>query len=45
LASPLKWGGSSDFVAFARAGALIMVPKGCERLEEGAIVGVVRLPS
>ncbi|HEX6190520.1 MAG TPA: gephyrin-like molybdotransferase Glp [Pyrinomonadaceae bacterium] len=28
LAEPLKWGGSSDFVSFARANGLIMVPAG-----------------
>ncbi|MCA1557232.1 MAG: molybdopterin molybdotransferase MoeA, partial [Acidobacteria bacterium] len=28
IASPLKWGGSSDFVAFARATALINIPQG-----------------
>ena len=28
LAEPLKWGGSSDFVSFARANALIIVPAG-----------------
>lgn len=43
-ASPLKWGGSSDFVAFARARALIIVPKGCERMEAGAAVSVVLIP-
>jgi molybdopterin molybdotransferase len=44
LASPLKWGGSSDFVAFARATALIIVPEGVRALDEGAKVRVVRLP-
>ena len=43
LAGPLKWGGSSDFVAFARATALVIVPPG-ERLEAGRVVKVVRLP-
>lgn len=28
IADPLKWGGSSDFVSFARASALILVPAG-----------------
>lgn len=28
LAEPLKWGGSSDFVSFARANGLIIVPAG-----------------
>ncbi len=44
IAEPLKWGGSSDFVAFARARALIIVPAGVEMLEAGEVVGVVRLP-
>src|ERR1044071_2766859 len=44
LAEPLKWGGSSDFVAFARATALVIVPEGTPRLESGAKVRVVRLP-
>ncbi|MEK6336788.1 MAG: gephyrin-like molybdotransferase Glp [Acidobacteriota bacterium] len=43
LAEPLKWGGSSDFVAFARASALINLPAGVE-LRAGDIVRVVRLP-
>ncbi len=43
-ALPLKWGGSSDFVAFARATALIIVPMGCERIEAGAVVKVVMVP-
>jgi molybdopterin molybdotransferase len=45
LADPLKWGGSSDFVAFARATALINVPAGVKVIEPGARVKVVRLPS
>lgn len=44
LALPLKWGGSSDFVAFARATALIIVPKGLQLLEAGAIVQIVHIP-
>ncbi|MBA2646712.1 MAG: molybdopterin molybdenumtransferase MoeA, partial [Pyrinomonadaceae bacterium] len=44
IAEPLKWGGSSDFVAFARATALIIVPQGITALEAGARVNVVRLP-
>jgi len=44
LAKPLKWGGSSDFVAFARATALLIVPAGLRSVEAGAIVRVVRLP-
>jgi molybdopterin molybdotransferase len=43
LAEPLKWGGSSDFVAFARATALIIVPAGA-KIQEGQVVKVMRLP-
>ena len=45
LAEPLKWGGSSDFVSFARATALIDVPAGIGFLEAGSIVKIVRLPT
>jgi molybdopterin biosynthesis enzyme len=45
LAEPLKWGGSSDFVAFTQATALIIVPQGEKTLAEGTRVKVVRLPS
>src|SRR5437667_3110271 len=41
LAEPLKWGGSSDFVAFARATALINVPVGVTKLEAGELVRIV----
>jgi len=44
LAEPLKWGGSSDFVAFARATALVILPAGAGTLEAGSVVRVVRLP-
>jgi len=44
LAEPLKWGGSSDFVAFARATALINVPTATRTLPAGSIAKVVRLP-
>ncbi len=44
LALPLKWGGSSDFIAFARAKALIIVPKGLQLLEAGATVQILHLP-
>jgi molybdenum cofactor synthesis domain-containing protein len=44
MAEPLKWGGSSDFVAFARANAIINVPAGEGALEAGTIVRVLRLP-
>src|SRR5882724_7529791 len=44
LAEPLKWGGSSDFVAFAKATALVNVPAGVKTLEKGQSVKVARLP-
>lgn len=44
LAYPLKWGGSSDFVAFTRASALVIVPEAVGALDAGAKVRVVRLP-
>jgi molybdenum cofactor synthesis domain-containing protein len=44
LAEPLRWGGSSDFVAFARAAALVIVPAGVKVVEAGSVVKVVRLP-
>ncbi|MDQ5837422.1 MAG: molybdopterin-binding protein, partial [Acidobacteriota bacterium] len=44
LAEPLKWGGSSDFVAFARASALLIVPAGVKLLEAGSVARFVRLP-
>ncbi|HSQ23652.1 MAG TPA: gephyrin-like molybdotransferase Glp [Pyrinomonadaceae bacterium] len=45
LAEPLKWGGSSDFVAFARATALINVPPGQRAISTGSPVRVVLLPN
>ena len=44
LAEVLKWGGSSDFVAFARATALVIIPAGVKSLDAGEVVRVVRLP-
>src|SRR5215213_4235856 len=44
IAFPLKWGGSSDFVAFALTTALAIVPAGTKAVEAGALVNVVRLP-
>jgi molybdenum cofactor synthesis domain-containing protein len=43
FAEPLKWGGSSDFVAFARATALINVPANVN-LGHAAAVRFIRLP-
>jgi molybdenum cofactor synthesis domain-containing protein len=44
LVEPLKWGGSSDFVSFARAKALINVPAGTKQLAAGSVVRIVNLP-
>ena len=44
LAEPLKWGGSSDFVAFARATALINVPAGVKSIEAGEPIRIFTLP-
>jgi molybdenum cofactor synthesis domain-containing protein len=45
LAEPLKWGGSSDFVGFAKATALIDVPAGEKSIAAESAVQIVRLPS
>lgn len=45
LAEVLKWGGSSDFVAFARATALVRLDAGVKNVEAGTVVRVVRLPA
>lgn len=44
IAEPLKWGGSSDFVAFTRATALIIVPTGAQKQLAGHVVRIVNLP-
>ena len=44
IAFPLKWGGSSDFVAFALTTALASVPAGSKTVEAGTLVNVFRLP-
>ena len=44
IAFPLKWGGSSDFVAFALTTALAVVPANVKSLEAGSLVTVLRLP-
>ena len=41
----LKWGGSSDFVAFAGADALAVIEQGGGLIEANTIVDVVRLPN
>jgi len=43
LAEPLKWGGSSDLVAFALTTALIIVPPGVKTLEAGRQVKIAIL--
>lgn len=45
LAEVLKWGGSSDFVSFARATALVRLDAGVKTLDAGQVVRVVRLPA
>jgi len=45
IAEPLKWSGSSDFVAFARARALIVLPAGHAPMSEGELVKIVILPT
>ncbi|MCA1565499.1 MAG: molybdopterin molybdotransferase MoeA [Acidobacteria bacterium] len=45
VAEPLRWGGSSDFVAFTRADALVIVAAGARTIAAGTIVRVVRLPA
>lgn len=44
IAFPLKWGGSSDFVAFALTTALAIVPAGTKMLEANSLIRVLRLP-
>ena len=44
VAFPLKWGGSSDFVSFARATALVIIPAGVKLMDTNAVVKIVRLP-
>jgi molybdopterin molybdotransferase len=44
VAFPLKWGGSSDFVAFALTTALVIVPANAKTIEAGSLVSVLRLP-
>lgn len=42
IANPLKWSGSSDFIGFAKAEALIVVPKGTS-FEKGEVVEIAYL--
>jgi molybdopterin molybdotransferase len=41
--APLKWGGSSDLVAFMAANALIVVPEEIHDVAEGSLVEVIPL--
>jgi molybdenum cofactor synthesis domain-containing protein len=43
MAEPLKWGGSSDLVAFMRANALIIVPEEVHEIAQGELVHVMLL--
>jgi molybdopterin molybdotransferase len=43
IIEPLKWGGSSDFVAFMQANALIVVREDVHEIEEGEFVDVLLL--
>jgi molybdopterin molybdotransferase len=45
LAEPLKWGGSSDFISFAKTTALINLPAGPAKTAAGSVVRVVHLPN
>lgn len=44
IAVPLKWGGSSDFVSFTRATALINIAAGIKIMEARSRVKIMRLP-
>jgi molybdenum cofactor synthesis domain-containing protein len=43
MAEPLKWGGSSDLVAFMRANALIIVREDTHEIAQGELVDVMLL--
>jgi molybdopterin biosynthesis enzyme len=43
MVEPLKWGGSSDLVAFMRANALIIVREDVHDIAEGELVDVMVL--
>lgn len=44
IVEALKWGGSSDFVAFTRACALLIVEADVQKQAAGSVVRVVNLP-
>ncbi len=43
MAEPLKWGGSSDLVAFMNADALIVVPEHTHEIAEGELAEALLL--
>jgi len=43
MVEPLKWGGSSDLVAFMRASGLIIVPEDVHDIDEGQLVDAMLL--
>ena len=43
MVEPLKWGGSSDFVAFMQANALIVVPEDVHETAQGELVDLLIL--
>lgn len=45
VAEPLRWSGSSDFVAFTRADALLIIEADAGMVEADTIVRIVRLPA
>jgi molybdopterin biosynthesis enzyme len=45
MATPLKWGGSSDFVGFVKATSLIIVPPDTGVVAAGTKVRIARLPN
>ena len=44
IVEALKWGGSSDFVAFTRATVLLIVGAGVQKQPAGSVVRLVNLP-
>ena len=45
IAEPLKWGGSSDFIGFARASSLVVLPPDTGIVEAGTRVRILQLPT
>src|SRR6185295_4122032 len=43
VVEPLKWGGSSDLVAFVHANALIVVPEDVHEIAEGQLVDALEI--